>query len=259
MKRYRPPRLRLEALAVWRRNALVWRRLMAASLLLHFGEPLLYLLGIGYGLGRFVGEIDGMAYFTFLASGFIAWSAMNVASMESMWSVYTRMVPQQTYEAILATPAEVDDIVMGELLWCGTKSLVSGSAILAVAALLGAVHDWTALLAIPVIFLTGLCFAAPGLIVTAYARAYEYFNFYMTLFMTPMFILCGVFYPISTLPGPMQTVVQFLPLTHAVAIIRPLVVGAPVEKFWLHLGALVLFGTICAWVAAILVRRRLIQ
>ncbi|MGA1696281.1 MAG: ABC transporter permease, partial [Arenicellales bacterium] len=80
-----------------------------------------------------------------------------------------------------------------------------------------------------------------------------------TLFMTPMFILCGVFYPISTLPGPMQTVVQFLPLTHAVAIIRPLVVGAPVENFWLHLGALVLFGTICAWVAAILVRRRLIQ
>ncbi|MCP3694800.1 MAG: nodulation protein NodJ, partial [Planctomycetaceae bacterium] len=151
-----PPTLRLESLTVWRRNALVWRKLMAASLLLHFGEPLIYLLGIGYGLGRFVGEIDGIPYFTFLASGFIAWSAMNVASMESMWSVYTRMVPQQTYEAILATPAEVDDIVIGELLWCGTKSLVSGSAILAVAAVLGAVNDWDALLVIPVIFLTGV-------------------------------------------------------------------------------------------------------
>ena len=148
-----PPRFRLESLAVWRRNALVWRRLMTASLLLHFGEPFLYLLGIGYGLGRFVGELDGIPYFTFLASGFIAWSAMNVASMESMWSVYTRMVPQQTYEAILATPAQVDDIVIGELLWCGSKSLVSGTAILAVAAVLGAVNDWTALLAIPVIFL----------------------------------------------------------------------------------------------------------
>ena len=150
---------------------------MTASLLMHFGEPFLYLLGIGYGLGRFVGELDGMPYFTFLASGFIAWSAMNVASMESMWSVYTRMVPQQTYEAILATPAEVDDIVFGELLWCGTKSLLSGTAILAVAAILGAVIDGSALLVIPVIFLTGVCFAAPGLIVNGYARGYEYFYF----------------------------------------------------------------------------------
>ena len=253
-----PPRLRLESLAVWRRNALVWRRLMMASLLLHFGEPLLYLLGIGYGLGRFVGEIDGMPYFTFLASGFIAWSAMNIASMESMWSVYTRMVPQQTYEAILSTPAEVDDIVIGELLWCGTKSLVSGSAILAVAAVLGAVNDWDALLVIPVIFLTGVCFAAPGLIVTAYARGYEYFNFYMTLIMTPMFIMCGVFYPVSSLPGPVQSVVEILPLTHAVEIIRPIVVGQPVTDLALHLGALALFGLVSTWAATILFRRRLI-
>ena len=254
-----PPTLRLESLTVWRRNALVWRKLMAASLLLHFGEPLIYLLGIGYGLGRFVGEIDGMPYFTFLASGFIAWSAMNVASMESMWSVYTRMVPQQTYEAILATPAEVDDIVIGELLWCGTKSLMSGSAILAVAAMLGAVNDWSALLLIPVIFLTGVCFAAPGLVVTAYARAYEYFNFYMTLVMTPMFILCGVFYPVSSLPGPVQSAVQLLPLTHAVEIIRPIVVGQPVTDLGLHLGALALFGLVTTWAATILFRRRLVQ
>ena len=254
-----PPTLRLESLTVWRRNALVWRKLMAASLLLHFGEPLIYLLGIGYGLGRFVGEIDGMPYFTFLASGFIAWSAMNVASMESMWSVYTRMVPQQTYEAILATPAEVDDIVIGELLWCGTKSLMSGSAILAVAAMLGAVNDWRALLIIPVIFLTGVCFAAPGLVVTAYARGYEYFNFYMTLIMTPMFILCGVFYPVSSLPGPVQSAVQFLPLTHAVEIIRPIVVGQPVTDLGLHLGALALFGLVSTWAATILFRRRLVQ
>ena len=254
-----PPSLRLESLTVWRRNALVWRKLMAASLLLHFGEPLIYLLGIGYGLGRFVGEIAGMPYFTFLASGFIAWSAMNVASMESMWSVYTRMVPQQTYEAILATPAEVDDIVIGELLWCGTKSLMSGSAILAVAAMLGAVNDWSALLIIPVIFLTGVCFAAPGLVVTAYARAYEYFNFYMTLVMTPMFILCGVFYPVSSLPGPVQSAVQFLPLTHAVEIIRPIVVGQPVTDLGLHLGALALFGLVSTWAATILFRRRLVQ
>ncbi len=253
------PLLRVESLAVWRRNALVWRRLMGASVLLHFGEPLLYLLGLGYGLGRFVGEMAGMPYFTFLASGFIAWSAMNVASMESMWSVYTRMVPQQTYEAILATPAEVDDIVIGELLWCATKSLISGGAILAVAAILGAVHDWTAIFALPAIFLTGLCFAAPGLIVTAFAKGYEYFNFYMTLVLTPMFILCGVFYPISTLPLPMQSSVQLLPLTHAVQIIRPIVVGQPITNLWLHLVSLLVFGVLATWVASALIRRRLIK
>ena len=169
------------------------------------------------------------------------------------------MVPQQTYEAILATPAEVDDIVIGELLWCATKSLFSGTAILVVAALLGAVNDWTAVFALPVIFLTGLCFAAPGLIITALARGYEYFNFYMTLAMTPMFILCGVFYPTNTLPLPMQSVVQFLPLTHAVQIIRPIVVGEPITNLGLHLGTLGLFGLVTAWVATILIRRRLIQ
>ena len=259
MSTFAPPRLRLESLAVWRRNALVWRRLMTASLLMHFGEPFLYLLGIGYGLGRFVGELDGMPYFTFLASGFIAWSAMNVASMESMWSVYTRMVPQQTYEAILATPTEVDDIVFGELLWCGTKSLLSGTAILAVAAILGAVSDWTALLVIPVIFLTGVCFAAPGLIVTGCARGYEYFYFYMTLVMTPMFIMCGVFYPVSSLPDTAQFFVQLLPLTHAVEIIRPIVVGQPITGLGFHLAALVGFGLVTTWIATALFRRRLIK
>ncbi|GIT48316.1 MAG: hypothetical protein Ct9H300mP14_02440 [Gammaproteobacteria bacterium] len=88
--------------------------MIGASVLMHFGEPFILLIGLGYGLGRFIGEMAGIPYFAFLASGFIAWSGMNVASMEAMWSVYTRMVPQQTYEAILATPTRVDDIVIGE-------------------------------------------------------------------------------------------------------------------------------------------------
>ncbi|HCV21011.1 MAG TPA: nodulation protein NodJ [Gammaproteobacteria bacterium] len=255
---WRLPTPRFEALVVWRRNVLVWRKLMGASVLMHFGEPLLYLLGLGYGLGFFIGEMAGMPYIAFLASGIIASSAMNTASFEAMWSVYTRMVPQQTYEAILATPAEVDDIVLGELLWCASKSLISGTAILGIAALLGATKDWSALFALPVVFLTGYCFAAPALIMTAVAKGYEFFNFYLTLVMTPMFILCGVFYPTTTLPAPMQAAVQFLPLTHAVAVIRPIVVGQPVTDLGLHLGVLVLFALAATWIAVVLIRRRLI-
>ena len=111
------PRFRGAALAVWRRNTLVWRKLMLPSILINFGEPFLYLLGLGYGLGLFIGEMMHMPYLTFLASGILASSAMNTASFEAMFSVYTRMIPQKTYEAILTTPLEVQDILAGEMLW----------------------------------------------------------------------------------------------------------------------------------------------
>ena len=117
------PTPRREALAVWYRNILVWKKMAIGSALTQFGEPFIYLLGLGYGLGMFIGEMAEIPYLAFLASGFVAFSATNTATFEGMWSVYTRMVPQQTYEAILATPTRVDDIVLGELLWCATKGL----------------------------------------------------------------------------------------------------------------------------------------
>jgi len=251
------PRPRAAA-AFWRRNALVWRRLMGPSILINFGEPLLYLLGLGYGLGMFIGEMMQMPYLTFLASGIVASSAMNTASFEAMFSAYTRMVPQRTYEAILATPLEVQDILAGEMLWAATKCLISGIGILAVATALGAVHDARALWAIPVMFLTGLCFAGPGLVMSALARGYDFFNYYVTLVLTPMFILSGVFYPVSSLPAALQSFVQVLPLTHAVDLMRPLVAGQPVSDVPLHLAVLALYAIAGYAVAVRLARRRLL-
>ena len=258
MKRRRQPLVRHQALAVWQRNFLVWRKLIAPSLVVHFGEPLIYLLGLGYGLGLFIGKMAGRPYLAFLASGFIASSAMNTASFEAMWSVYTRMVPQRTYEALLATPIEVDDIVVGELLWCATKSTIAGCAILIVAVFLGAVSDLSALLSIPLLFVIGFCFGALAMIVTALANGYEFFSYYITLVITPMFILCGVFYPTTTLPEGMQQIIQFLPLTHAVALVRPLVTGQELIAPLQHLLALIAFGAVATWLTLILMRRRLI-
>ncbi len=253
------PNPRPSALTVWRRNILVWRKLIAPSLFFNFGEPFIYLLGLGFGLGSFIGELGGMPYLTFLASGLVAASAMNVASFEGMFSVYTRMVPQQTYDAILATPLDVDDIVAGEMLWCATKALISSSAILAVAWLLGAVDAWSALAAIPLFFLTGLCFAGPALVMAAVSRSYDFFNYYVTTVMTPMFIFCGVFYPIRTLPDVAQAIVQVLPLTHAVALVRPLVAGQQVTQPALHLAVLLAYAVIGYIAAALFVKRRLIK
>ncbi len=254
---WRLPKLRRGALAVWHRNMLVWRRLIGPSLLLNFGEPSMYLLGLGFGLGHFIGEMANMPYITFLASGIIASSAMTTASFEGMYSVYSRMVPQKTYDAILATPLEVHDILAGEMLWCATKSLISGSAILVVAALLGSVSGWQSLWALPVVFLTGLCFAGPALVVNAVATGYDFFNYYFVLALTPMMITCGVFYPIDTLPEVVQRLVHLLPLTHAVALTRPLVSGQPVEQPLLHLTVLLAFAAVTYYVAVALTRKRL--
>ena len=165
----------LSWLPVWRRNFKVWSKMAGPSLLGNFGEPLLYLLALGYGLGSIIGTLQGLPYLTFLASGIVCSSAMITASFEGMYSAYSRMESQRTWNAMLATPLAISDVVVGEAVWAATKSLFSGVAILIVAALLGSVESWLAVLAIPVIFLTGLCFAALALVVTAFARSFEFF------------------------------------------------------------------------------------
>jgi lipooligosaccharide transport system permease protein len=252
------PRPHARAFAVWRRNVLVWRKLLASSLLMNLGEPLIFLLGFGYGFGAFIGEMMDMPYLTFLASGMLASTAMNTASFEAMYSVYTRMVPQRTYEAILATPLEVEDILAGEALWCATKAVISGVGILIIAAALGAVNGWQALWVIPVLFVTGLCFASLGLIMSTLAHGYDYFSYYMTLGLTPLLLLSGVFFPITSLPEPLQAVVYALPLVHAIEIIRPLVAGLPVQNVALHLGVLVTYSAVGFVIAAKLARKRLV-
>jgi len=258
MAPWSPPRLRRGAFAVWRRNLLVWRKLIGPAIVMNFGEPALYLLGLGYGLGFFVGQVNELPYLAFLASGIVASSAMTTAAFEGMYSVYTRMVPQRTYEALLATPLEVDDILAGEMLWCATKSVFSSAAILVVAALLGVVAGWQALWVLPVVFLAGMCFAGPAMMMSAVSTSYDFFNYFFVLVITPMYLLCGVFYPVETLPRALQGFIQFLPLTHAVALARPLVTGLPLDAVPFHLAVLAAYAALSYYLAVVLVRRRLL-
>jgi len=258
MNHWQLPRIRRNALAIWQRNVLVWKRLLGPALVLNFGEPTLYLLGLGFGLGTFIGDMGDMPYIAFLASGIVASSAMTTASFEGMYSVFTRMVPQRTYEAIMATPTDIDDILAGEMLWCATKAVISATAILIVALLLGVVHGWQAILVIPVVFLIGLCFAGPAIVMSSLASNYDFFNYYFVLIITPMFIVSGVFYPVATLPELMQGFVQLLPLPHAVALTRPLVTGQEVTQPLLHIGVLCLYTVISYYIAVVMVRKKLL-
>jgi lipooligosaccharide transport system permease protein len=243
---------------VWRRNWRVWLKLAGPALVGNLGEPLLYLLAFGYGFGRLVGAVSGMPYAEFLASGIVCASAMNTATFEGLYSAYTRMAVQQTWRGMLVTPLSVGDILLGETVWAAQKAAVSAGAVLMVAAILGLLHGPLALWVLPIAFLAGACFGAIALVVTSLAHSYDFFLYYFTLVVTPMFLLSGVFFPLDQLPEPVQWAAQGLPLAHAVQLVRPLMVGMLPEGGWLHFAVLVSYALGAYRLAVILVRRRLL-
>jgi lipooligosaccharide transport system permease protein len=244
---------------VWRRNRLVWRKLAVASMLGNLADPMLYLLGLGYGLGAMLPEVAGGPYIAFLAAGMVCSSTMMSASFEAMYSGFSRMHVQKTWEAIMNAPLTLDDVVLGEAVWTASKSFLSGATVLAVAWVLGLVASPLALWILPVIFLAGLAFASLGLIMTAVSPSYDFFTYYFTLVLTPMMLVCGVFYPVEQLPSWLRAVSDVLPLTHAVAIARPLMNGTVPPAVLTPLLVLAAYACTAYYIALVLTRRRLLQ
>lgn len=253
------PRPGLRWIPVWRRNFLVWRKLAIPSLLGNLADPLIYMLGLGYGLGGLLPQVGGVSYVSFLAAGTLVSSTMNAATFEALYSAFSRMHVQKTWDAILNTPLSLDHVLAGELVWAASKSLLSGLAILLVIAALGLTASPLALWVIPVIFLTGLAFAALGLIVCALAPSYDFFMYYFTLFITPMLLVSGVFFPADQLPSAVQAVASGLPLAHAVALARPLLHGEVPPNVALHVTALLALAVLAFYIAMVLTRRRLLK
>jgi lipooligosaccharide transport system permease protein len=244
---------------IWRRNFMVWKKMAGSVILGNLADPVIYMLGMGYGLGGMLPEISGMSYMAFLSAGIVCYSTMNSASFEALYSGFARMYEQRTWDAILNTPITLDDIVFSEVVWAGSKSLLSGVAVLLVIWLLGMSHSLLSLWIIPLALLVGLCFSALGLIVTALAPGYDFFMYYFTLLITPMMLLCGVFFPVEQLPPLLQNVSSVLPLTHAIDLARPLLNNAIPAHFVLHIAVLLGYTLVGFYVSLVLFRRRLSQ
>jgi lipooligosaccharide transport system permease protein len=246
-------------MSVWRRNYLVWKKLALASMFGNLADPMIYLFGLGLGLGLMVGHVDGVSYIAFLAAGTVASSVMMSASFESMYSGFSRMHVQRTWEAIMHTPLTLGDIVLGEIVWAASKSVLSGVAIMLVAGVLGYAKFPSMLAVFPVIVLTGLAFASTAMIVTALAPSYDFFMFYQTLALTPMLLLSGVFFPIAQLPALAQHITLVLPLSHAVELIRPAMLGREGSNVVLHVGVLVAYAVVPFFICTVLFRRRMMR
>jgi lipooligosaccharide transport system permease protein len=245
---------------VFLRNLLVWKKLAIPSLVGNIAEPLIWLVAFGYGMGALVGQVtfngQTVPYMLFLASGSICMSAMNAASFEALYSAFSRMHVQKTWDGIMNAPVGLDDVVFAETLWAAYKSLFTVSIIMVVMLLLGISHEWTLLLAWPVLLLVGVTFACIAMIFTALAKGYDFFTYYFTLFLTPMMFLSGVFFPREQLPGWVQVIAQWLPLGAAIDVVRPLFMGQMPAAPWRNLAVLVVSAVVSFWVAMALIRKR---
>jgi lipooligosaccharide transport system permease protein len=260
---WRRPQLSMRWWPVWQRNLLVWRKLAIPSLVGNIAEPLIWLVAFGYGLGALVGTIElheqRVPYILFLASGSICMSAMNAASFEALYSAFSRMHVQKTWDGILNAPVRLDDVVLAEMLWAAFKSLFTVTTILGVMLALNITHSPKLLLAWPALALIGLTFSCVALVFNALAKGYDFFTYYFTLGLTPMMFLSGIFFPVAQLPHAVRWLSDVLPLSHAVQLVRPLFMDRWPENAALHVGVLLLYAVVGFWVALALTRRRFSQ
>lgn len=206
---------------VWRRNFLFFRKTFLVSVFWTVLEPTMYLLAIGFGLGRFVEQIENLTFIEFYYPGLLASTAMMVSYFESTYPNYTKLIYQKTFSTMLLTPLNPDQILFGEILWGATKGFIGVCGVIFVSLFFGLfkVHIFMAL---PILFLLCLVFSAFGLIMTSTAKNYDSFIFSTSGLIIPMSLISGTYFSIQNAPALVKGLAQILPLTHAVTLTRTL-------------------------------------
>jgi lipooligosaccharide transport system permease protein len=246
------------AFRVWQRNFTVYTKLYLSSLALNFVEPVLYLAALGLGLGAFVKEINGVPYIKFIAPGIIASSSMFAAIYECTYGTYVRMTYQKTFDAILATPVGVDDLIAGELMWGATKSVIYGTIIMIVISVFGLIDSPSVIMAVPLLFVSGLIFAEISVIFVAIVPGIDSFNYFYTLLMTPMFLFSGIFFPLDSLPPVVMKIAFFTPLYHLVNICRSFAAGKMSMGGW-DVAWIIVVAVVLAPYPFRLMRKRIVK
>ena len=215
------PSLRQRLFSVWFRHVRVYTKNLVSNGLPPFVEPLLFLMGVGLGLGRYIDEtMDGLPYIEFLGTGLLVTTAMFTSAFECSFGTFIRLEFQKVYDGMLAAPITVNNLIVGEILWAGTKGFFFSFAVLCMLTAFGIIHSPMALLAPFVGFLTGMMFATLSLLVTSFVRTINHFNFYLTGFISPMFFFAGVVFPVGNLPRLIRPVAEIIPMTHSVRLVR---------------------------------------
>lgn len=255
----KPPPFINRILSVWFRHVRVYSRHLISNALPPFLEPLIFLVGIGLGLGQYIDTMDGFPYLDYLASGLLMTAAMFTAAFECTFGTFIRLEFDHVYDGMLASPLTVRNLMVGEMLWAGTKGFVFTLSVLVIVSAFGVLPLGWSLLTPFVGFLAGVLFGALGLLITGFVKNINHFNFFFTGLLSPMFFFSGVVFPVENLPPVIRPISEILPLTHPVRITRTLALGTENPLLWFDLLYTVVFIVVVGWLAMVRIEKRLID
>lgn len=251
------PRITRRSLAVWLHEFYSWRRYYKSSILLNFGEPILNLVALGWGLGAYISNMGDQTFLQFIGPGLLAVTAMNSVTFDTCYEGYDRLNKTGLYTAMTSTSMATNELVGGHVLWEVTRSMLYGGIFLLVLTLFGIVQSVTGLLVFVSLIFSGVLFSLAGLIIVSKAKTYEHLFYYFSLIITPMFLFSGVFFPVERLPGFLQWVVQCVPLYHLVEINRALVSGQLNASILGHVAVLLVMITVLSLFPSRMLQRSL--
>jgi lipooligosaccharide transport system permease protein len=213
-------------------------------------DPTIYLLAFGFGFGSFVSKVAGYDYIDFVGTGIVATTVLFSGAFTAMYSTFVKYQFQHTYDAILAAPVDTEELVTGEALWIALRTGLYGCVPMLVAVVFGLSPSWGMLLVPLIAGLAGFGWATFGIFIAAKSSKIESFSYWQSGLLTPMFLVAGTFFPLTSLPQWAQILGDFNPLFHCVQLVRHVVFGTEhLSDLW-HLAFLTGFALI-AWRLAI--------
>ena len=258
MQKYPPLHCRLYG--VWFRHMRVYIRNLVSNGLPPFLEPLIFLAGIGLGLGKYISEpVGGVEYIEYLGTGLLVTTAMFTSAFECSFGTFIRLEFEKVYDGMLAAPMTVNDLIVGEIIWAGTKGFFFSLAVLIILSLFGITRLPDNLPAPFVGFFTAVMFATLSLLITSFVKTINHFSFYFTGFISPMFFFSGVVFPLDNLPAFVRPIAEILPLTHAARLVRAICMNSYRAALLLDLLYIAVFILVVGWLAVRRLKKRLVS
>ncbi|MHB8492907.1 MAG: ABC transporter permease [Solirubrobacteraceae bacterium] len=246
-------------IGVMSRDIAIFGRYWKATTFSSIVQPTIYLLAFGLGLGSLLHNVGHLRYVAYVGTGVVATAVLFSSAFPGMFNTFIRWQFQRTYDAMLAAPVDVEELITAEILWIAVRAGVYGLAPLVVAMAFGLEPDPGMLLVVPIGFVTGFGFAAFGVTVAAVAKTIDNFNYVTSAVLTPLFLVAGTFFPISRLPVGVRIAAQVNPLYHCVQLVRDSALGNLQPADIGHAGVLVGFALVMWRVAIWRMEKRLID